>query len=89
MAAGEYVSVSSQADTEKAELARERSELAAQPQAEEDELTDIYERRGLETSLARAVARRVTGAPPIGEHARQQRRHGRGTAGTRLVHRLL
>src|SRR6478672_8835475 len=47
MAAGEYVSVSSQLDTERADLARERAELAAAPDAELDELTDIYERRGL------------------------------------------
>lgn len=72
MAAGEYVSVSSQADTEKAELARERSELAAQPQAEEDELTDIYERRGLETSLARAVARQLMAKDALGAHARDE-----------------
>jgi VIT1/CCC1 family predicted Fe2+/Mn2+ transporter len=48
MAAGEYVSVSSQADTEKADLTRERHELATEPQAEEDELTGIYVRRGLD-----------------------------------------
>src|SRR5215467_4102469 len=51
MAAGEYVSVSSQADTEKADLAREKRELATQPGAEEDELTAIYVRRGLDSSL--------------------------------------
>src|SRR6478736_5404432 len=48
MAAGEYVSVSSQADTERADLALERTELATQPAAEEDELSAIYERRGLD-----------------------------------------
>src|SRR6476619_4139978 len=52
MAAGEYVSVSSQADTERADLAMERRELAAQPEAEEDELTAIYLQRGLEPDLA-------------------------------------
>ena len=60
MAAGEYVSVSSQADSEKADLTRERRELAAEPQAEEDELTGIDIRRGLEPDLARAVARQLT-----------------------------
>src|SRR5678815_1301900 len=60
MAAGEYVSVSSQADTEHADLARERQELATQPQAEEDELAGIYERRGLDRDLARTVARQLT-----------------------------
>ena len=59
MAAGEYVSVSSQADTEQADLKRERHELETQPQAEEDELTGIYVRRGLETELARIVARQL------------------------------
>src|SRR5215831_8429736 len=51
MAAGEYVSVSSQADTERADLDRERRELAAEPTAEEDELAGIYVRRGLERDL--------------------------------------
>ena len=53
MAAGEYVSVSSQADTEQADLALERSELATQQVAEEKEVAAIYEQRGLEPSLAR------------------------------------
>jgi len=56
MAAGEYVSVSSQLDTERADLARERAELTAAPEAELDELADIYERRGLRPELARQVA---------------------------------
>ena len=56
MAAGEYVSVSSQADTERADLSLERNELATQPKAEEDELTGIYMRRGLQPELARTVA---------------------------------
>src|SRR4051812_12432818 len=51
MAAGEYVSVSSQADTEQADLALERRELAAQPKAEEEELAAIYARRGLDGDL--------------------------------------
>ena len=59
MAAGEYVSVSSQADTERADIKREKGELATQPQAEEDELTGIYARRGLEPELARTVARQL------------------------------
>ena len=53
MAAGEYVSVSSQSDTEKADLARERRELAADPAAEHAELAGIYEARGLEPATAR------------------------------------
>jgi vacuolar iron transporter family protein len=60
MAAGEYVSVSSQADTERADLDLEKRELAAQPQAEEDELMRIYVRRGLEPDLARTVARQLS-----------------------------
>src|SRR5512134_1249349 len=60
MAAGEYVSVSSQADTERADIARERQELATSPVAEEDELAAIYERRGLDKSLARTVAQQLS-----------------------------
>jgi VIT1/CCC1 family predicted Fe2+/Mn2+ transporter len=56
MAAGEYVSVSSQADTEKADLARERAELAATPAEETTELANIYVSRGVESVLARQVA---------------------------------
>ena len=72
MAAGEYVSVSSQADTEKADLTRERHELAAEPQAEEDELTGIYVRRGLEPDLARTVARQLTASGALAAHARDE-----------------
>ncbi len=72
MAAGEYVSVSSQADTERADLARERAELAAQPEAEEDELTDIYVRRGLESDLARTVARQLMTKDALTAHARDE-----------------
>ena len=68
MAAGEYVSVSSQADTEKADLTRERHELATEPQAEEDELTGIYVRRGLEPDLARTVARQLTAKGALAAH---------------------
>ena len=72
MAAGEYVSVSSQADTEKADLTRERNELATEPQAEEDELTGIYVHRGLDPELARTVARRLTAAGALAAHARDE-----------------
>ena len=72
MAAGEYVSVSSQADTERADLTRERQELAADPQAEEDELIGIYVRRGLEGELARTVARQLTAKGALAAHARDE-----------------
>ena len=72
MAAGEYVSVSSQADTEAADLARERSELAADPAGELDELTGILEGRGVERGLAREVARQLTAADALGAHAREE-----------------
>jgi VIT1/CCC1 family predicted Fe2+/Mn2+ transporter len=72
MAAGEYVSVSSQADTERADLDRERDELAAQPQAEEDELTAIYVRRGLDRDLARQVARQLMAKDALMAHARDE-----------------
>jgi VIT1/CCC1 family predicted Fe2+/Mn2+ transporter len=72
MAAGEYVSVSSQADTEQAELKRERAELAAQPTAEEDELAGIYVGRGLEQTLARTVARQLMANDALGAHARDE-----------------
>jgi VIT1/CCC1 family predicted Fe2+/Mn2+ transporter len=72
MAAGEYVSVSSQADTERADLSRERRELAEDPAAEEDELTGIYVRRGLDPELARAVARQLGSKDPLAAHARDE-----------------
>ena len=72
MAAGEYVSVSSQADTEGADIARERAELAAAPVAEEDEFTGIYVRRGLEPALARTVAQQLTAHNALGAHARDE-----------------
>ena len=72
MAAGEYVSVSSQGDTEKADLALERHELATTPQAEEDELAAIYVRRGLEPDLARLVARQLTAQGALVAHARDE-----------------
>jgi len=72
MAAGEYVSVSSQADTERADLARERDELATIPAAEEDELTNIYVKRGLEASLARTVAQQLMANDSLKAHARDE-----------------
>jgi VIT1/CCC1 family predicted Fe2+/Mn2+ transporter len=72
MAAGEYVSVSSQADTEQADLALERKELATQPRAEEDELTGIYVKRGLEPDMARVVARQLMAKDALGAHARDE-----------------
>lgn len=72
MAAGEYVSVSSQTDTERADLALERSELATQPATEEDELTAIYAQRGLEPALARTVALQLMAHDALGAHARDE-----------------
>jgi VIT1/CCC1 family predicted Fe2+/Mn2+ transporter len=72
MAAGEYVSVSSQADTERADLDRERDELAAQPQAEEEELAGIYVQRGLDADLARTVARQLMARGALAAHARDE-----------------
>ena len=72
MAAGEYVSVSSQSDTERADLARERKELAAQPDAELVELTNIYVGRGLTPSLAIQVARQLMEKDALGTHARDE-----------------
>jgi VIT1/CCC1 family predicted Fe2+/Mn2+ transporter len=72
MAAGEYVSVSSQADTEQADLAREREELAADPAAELDELTSIYRERGLDASLARQVAEQLTAHGALAAHSRDE-----------------
>jgi VIT1/CCC1 family predicted Fe2+/Mn2+ transporter len=72
MAAGEYVSVSSQADTEQADLARERLELETEPQAEEDELTGIYVGRGVEPDVARVVARQLMAKGALAAHARDE-----------------
>lgn len=72
MAAGEYVSVSSQADTEHADLERERRELAADPASELDELTGIWTRRGLDSTLARQVAVQLTAHDALGAHARDE-----------------
>jgi vacuolar iron transporter family protein len=72
MAAGEYVSVSSQADTEAADMTRERRELAEQPEAELDELTSIYVQRGVEPALARKVAEQMTTKDAFAAHARDE-----------------
>lgn len=72
MAAGEYVSVRSQADTERADLARERLELAADPVHELAELAEIYVRRGLDPALAREVAQQLMARDPLGAHARDE-----------------
>lgn len=72
MAAGEYVSVSSQSDTEKADLARERAELADQPEFEREELTRIYMDRGVEADLARKVADQLMAKDALGAHARDE-----------------
>ena len=72
MAAGEYVSVSSQADTENADLDRERGELAADPSAEHDELAGIYVKRGLTADLASQVADQLMARDALGAHARDE-----------------
>lgn len=72
MAAGEYVSVSSQADTEKADLARERRELAQQPDAEREELIRIYQSRGVERETAVAVADQMMAKDALSAHARDE-----------------
>lgn len=72
MAAGEYVSVSSQSDTEQADMARERIELATLPEAELDELTDIYIARGLEPELAREVAKALSAKDALATHVRDE-----------------
>ena len=72
MAAGEYVSVSSQADTESADLARERAELASQPELEREELAHIYVRRGVEISLARQVADQLMAKDALAAHAHDE-----------------
>ncbi len=72
MAAGEYVSVSSQSDTENADLARERAELAADIEAEHRELAAIYEQRGLDKELARQVAEQLMAKDALGAHARDE-----------------
>jgi vacuolar iron transporter family protein len=72
MAAGEYVSVSSQSDTEQADIARERSELVDQPEFERQELTDIYVGRGLDRELALQVADQLMAKDALGAHLRDE-----------------
>ena len=72
MAAGEYVSVHSQADTEHADLERERKELTSDLQGERNELTAIYVRRGLDQALARQVADQLMAHDALGAHARDE-----------------
>ena len=72
MAAGEYVSVSSQSDTEKADTQRERQELLAQPDFERAELAGIYEARGLDPVLAREVATQLMAKDALASHARDE-----------------
>jgi vacuolar iron transporter family protein len=72
MAAGEYVSVHSQSDTEKADLERERAELEADPAAEHRELQAIYVGRGLEPELAQKVAEQLMAHDALGVHAREE-----------------
>lgn len=72
MAAGEYVSVSSQTDAENADLAKERKELAEMPEAELEELTRIYQERGLTRDLAQQVAAQLTAQDALGAHARDE-----------------
>lgn len=72
MAAGEYVSVSSQSDTEKADLDRERKELATEDESERNELAAIYASRGVEPSLARQVADQLMAHDALAAHARDE-----------------
>jgi VIT1/CCC1 family predicted Fe2+/Mn2+ transporter len=72
MAAGEYVSVSSQADTERADLDRESGELAAAPEQEHAELAAIYVKRGLDPALAATVASQLMQRDALGAHARDE-----------------
>jgi len=72
MAAGEYVSVHSQADTERADLDREKAEQASDPVGERQELADIYVERGLNASLAMEVATQLMALDSLGAHARDE-----------------
>ena len=72
MAAGEYVSVSSQSDTENADLDREREELASDPEIEHAELAAIYVKRGLDNTLANEVATQLMSKDALGAHARDE-----------------
>jgi VIT1/CCC1 family predicted Fe2+/Mn2+ transporter len=72
MAAGEYVSVQSQSDTEKSDIESEKRELEAEPERELEELTKIYFSRGLDQSLARLVAEKLTSSDALGTHSRDE-----------------
>lgn len=72
MAAGEYVSVSSQADTERADLAREAAELSGNPEFELQELSEIYVKRGVDQALARQVAQQLMAKDALTAHARDE-----------------
>ncbi len=72
MAAGEYVSVSSQSDTEQADLARERKELSENAEFERDELAEIYVKRGVDQALARQVAQQLMAKDALAAHARDE-----------------
>jgi vacuolar iron transporter family protein len=72
MAAGEYVSVSSQSDTEQADIAREKLELATDSERETAELAGIYRQRGLEADLAQQVARQLMAKDALGAHTRDE-----------------
>ena len=72
MAAGEYVSVSSQSDTEQADLTRERTELSQNVAFEREELAQIYVQRGVEAGLARQVAQQLMARDALGAHARDE-----------------
>jgi VIT1/CCC1 family predicted Fe2+/Mn2+ transporter len=72
MAAGEYVSVQSQADTEEADIRKEKHELEMEPEHELEELTAIYVSRGLDQPLARLVAEQLTSCDALGTHAREE-----------------
>ena len=72
MAAGEYVSVSSQSDTEQADLTRERGELSSQPAHEREELARFYVGRGVESDLAHKVAEQLMARDALGAHAREE-----------------
>jgi VIT1/CCC1 family predicted Fe2+/Mn2+ transporter len=72
MAAGEYVSVSSQTDTEKADIERERQELKEMPESELNLLTQIYEKRGLKKETAKQVATELTAKDALGTHVREE-----------------
>ena len=72
MAAGEYVSVSSQSDTEQADLSRERKELSESPESELDELAEIYVKRGVEQGLAHQVAQQLMTKDALAAHARDE-----------------